>query len=715
MIKPIQGIEAGVLNGFGHTHHGLGTFTKSDTGKFNAWLRNAAALQCRPNPRPSKTVVQQKHGPLIYCAAVIELRKLALRRGVKALLTDTTVTIRRGARVGVVGRNGSGKSSLFAMLLGQLPADEGELEMPCGLAVAHVSQRAPSGTRSALDTVLDGDHALRAVEAELLAAQSAQDGARIAGLHGRLEDIDGYTARARAEQILMGLGFDKAGIERPVDELSGGWRRRLSLAQALIAPCDLLLLDEPTNHLDLDAVIWLESWLAHYRGTLLVISHDRDFLDGVVDHVLSIEGGKGTMYRGNLAAYESQKAAHRAQQLAVYGKQQKRVAQIRRFVDRFRAKATKARQAQSRLKTLQRMEHIELAHSDRPYRFTIPEPAKLPTPLLRVEDAAVGYGSKTVVSGVRLTLTPGKRIGLVGHNGAGKSTLIKLLAGVLQPLDGIKESSRGLSVGYFDQHQLATLDPRDSPLDFMRRTDPRAEAQRLRDYVGGFGFQGDIADAASAHFSGGERARLVLAGLVWNAPNVLLLDEPTNHLDLDMRDALVEALQNFPGALITVSHDRHMLKATTDELWLVDGGTLTPFAGDLDDYRRWLSDRGDNTRGGSTRGVDGAGADANPHATAGVQSPHRRLQRQAEAAKRRERQPFKRQAEALEAKLEKLNTKRAQVEHALSDTALYSDENRGRLTGLLKEQNNLKEQIGKTEMAWFEAVEALEAFDAQAS
>ncbi|MBT6278430.1 MAG: ATP-binding cassette domain-containing protein [Chromatiales bacterium] len=632
---------------------------------------------------------------------MIELRNLALRRGAKALLTDTSLTIYRGSRVGVVGRNGSGKSSLFALLLGELTADEGEVDYPKNMHVGHVSQQAPTGSRPAIDIVLDGDTELRRIEAALQRAEAVNDGNRVATLHAELTDIDGYSARSRAERVLTGLSFSRAEMERSVDEFSGGWRMRLALAQALMARSEVLLLDEPTNHLDLDAVLWLEAWLRDYDGTLLLISHDRDFIDRTVDHVLAIENGQGTLYKGNFSDFEAIKILRLEQNQALHARQQRRVAEIQRFVDRFRAKATKARQAQSRLKTLERMERIELAHVDRPYRFEIPEPAKLPNPLLRLENAAVGYNGHPVVQRASLTLTPGKRIGLVGHNGAGKSTFIKLLAGSLVPLSGEMERSRGLTVGYFDQHQLETLDGRDTPLEFMHRVDPSTPAQRMRDYVGGFGFAGEMADAASENFSGGERARLVLAGLVWLAPNLLLLDEPTNHLDLDMRDALVSALQSFPGALVTVSHDQHMLRATTDELWLVNDGTVTPYSGDLDDYKDWLL--------GTTRRATAAPPDGLP--TDGNSVETRKNQRQAEAERRKQRQPLKRQADKLEAKLEQLTHSKDAIEHKLGDPALYESNDRQRLNDLLVEQGRLKQDIDDTEAAWLETSVALEDFD----
>ncbi|MEM7407552.1 MAG: ATP-binding cassette domain-containing protein [Pseudomonadota bacterium] len=640
---------------------------------------------------------------------MIELRKLALRRGTNELFSDATLKVPRGASVGVVGRNGCGKSSLFALLLGQLHADEGDLDIPGDINIAHVAQHAPAGERSALDTVLDGDRELRTTETQLQRAEAAGDGLAIATAHGRLEDIDGYAAPARAATILLGLGFREAELALPVASFSGGWRMRLNLAQALIARSDLLMLDEPTNHLDLDAVLWLESWLSNYRGTMLTISHDRDFLDRISDHIVHFESGRVTLYKGDFAAFENQRAATLAQNRALFDRQQRQVAEIQRFVDRFRAKATKARQAQSRLKTLARMERIELAHVDRPFRFEIPTPQKLPNPLLRLEDAAAGYGERTVIDTVALNLTPGSRIGLVGHNGAGKSTLIKLIAGELQPRAGKREVSRGLSVGYFAQHQLEQLDPREGPLTHMRRVAPDEGEQRLRDYIGGFGFPGEMADSSCAHFSGGEKARLVLAMLLWSAPNLLLLDEPTNHLDLDMRDALTSALQRYPGALVSVSHDRHLLDSTTDELWLVHDGAVSWFRGDLDDYREWIlkTDRAPLPVAAQPTHPD------NSHTTAvrGASAAERKARRQAEAEQRSRRQPLTRRAAKLESDLETLQAARALVEDRLADPALYDDPHKAELKQILHEQTELKRRVDEIETIWLSVLEELESLD----
>jgi ATP-binding cassette subfamily F protein 3 len=643
---------------------------------------------------------------------MIEFRDLSIRRGRTELIGGATFTIPRGAAVGIIGRNGCGKSSLLALFTGGLAADSGELDVPRGLTLAHVSQEEPSGKRGALDTVLDGDVELRQIEADLAAAEARDDGNAIAHAHGRLDEVDGYAAHARAASILLGLGFTEAQLALPVDEFSGGWRMRLNLARALIARSDLLLLDEPTNHLDLDAVLWLETWLSSYPGTLLVISHDRDFLDRITDHIAHIESQTIRLYKGDFSAFERQRAEILAQNRALYARQQKRITQIQGFVDRFRAQATKARQAQSRLKTLARMERIELAHVDRPFSFSIPQPEKLPNPLLRLDEVAAGYGDRVVIEDVRANLTPGSRIGLVGLNGAGKSTLIKLIAGELQPVTGEREESRGLNVGYFAQHQLEQLDPREGPLTHLRRIAPKEGEQVLRNYLGGFGFPGEMADTACATFSGGEKARLVLAVLLWPAPNLLLLDEPTNHLDLDMRDALTRALQDFPGALVTVSHDRHLLDATTDELWLVHGGEVSVFSGDLDDYRDWLLKAArDNSAQQKAASKSAPVADTVTRLPSNATD--RKSERKAAAQARAQQQPLKKEANKLEREVEALTEASETLQNRLADTDLYEESRKAELTELLQEQAKVAAALSDAETKWLEALEQLD--QAQAS
>jgi ATP-binding cassette subfamily F protein 3 len=631
---------------------------------------------------------------------MIQLQNLSLRRGGQLLLEAVSVRIPPGQKVGVVGANGCGKSSLFALLRGELHADAGEALVPSAWRVAHVAQQTPSGARPAIELVFDGDQELRRIEAELAAAEAAADGVRVAELHGRLEAIDGYGAPSRAARLLHGLGFAPGDEQRSVDSYSGGWRMRLALARTLMGRSDLLLLDEPTNHLDLDAVIWLEGWLRTYPGTLLLISHDRDFLDAIVDQTLHIEGRGLQLYAGNYSAFERQRAERLAQQQAAYERQQREVAQIHQFIERFRAKATKARQAQSRIKALQRMEQLAPAHVDSPFRFGFPPLGTLPHPLLRLEEAVAGYDARPVLSGIDLSLVPGDRIGLLGPNGAGKSTLVKLLADHIPLLAGRREPAQGLRIGYFAQHQVDQLRPDDSPLVHLQRLDPRASEQELRDFLGGFGFAGDRALAPVAPLSGGEKARLVLALLVRQRPGLLLLDEPTNHLDLEMRHALAAALQGYDGALVLVSHDRHLLRITTDRLLLVDGGRIADFDGDLDDYPAWLANRAAAER--STGGPDRDGGS-------------RKEQRRQDALARQRLQPLKRRLKDLDARLTGLSERRLDLERRLADPDLYAPEAKGQLLALLEEKRCVDEELVDVETDWLEVSEALEQLGSSTS
>jgi len=627
---------------------------------------------------------------------MLQLRDLSLRRGSKLLFADADVTIYPGRKVGVVGPNGCGKSSLFALIRGELHQDQGDLAVPRDWEIAHVAQQTPSGEQPAIELVLDGDQELRAVQAQLATAEEQGDGLRQARLHGRLEAIDGYGAESRAARLLYGLGFTPGEERRPVDSYSGGWRRRLSLARTLMCRSDLLLLDEPTNHLDLDTVIWLESWLKSYPGTLLLISHDRDFLDAVTDAILHLDQGRLHSYAGNYSAFERRRAERSLQQQAAFTRQQQKIARVRRFVDRFRAKATKARQAQSRLKALERMELIAPAYLETPFRFRLREPrGKLPHPLLVIEEGSAGYGERTVLTGLDLSLAPGERIGLLGLNGAGKSTLIKLFAGVLPLRTGRRLPAPGLRVGYFAQHQIDQLQPDASPMEHLQRLAPDRGEQELRDYLGGFAFGGDQATAATAPFSGGEKARLALALLVWQGPHLLLLDEPTNHLDLRMRHALSLALQEFEGTLVLVSHDRHLLRVTSDQLLLVDAGTVTTFAGDLDDYPAWLAGR-------QTR------RDSSPAQALSQDGTSRKAQRRAKAEQRRNLQPLRRHLEALETRLADLEARRGELERELALPLLYEPASKPRLLSLMAQKQRLDAAFEETETAWLEAGEALE-------
>jgi len=623
---------------------------------------------------------------------------LSLRRGSKLLFSDASLGIHPGQRVGITGANGTGKSSLFALILDQLHADEGSFSLPRDWVIAHLAQETPSDPRPAIEYVLDGDAELRDIQQALEQAEAAHQGERVAELHTRLDAVDGYSARARAARLIHGLGFRPGEEEQPVARFSGGWRMRLNLARALMCRSDLLLLDEPTNHLDLDAVIWLEGWLRSYPGTLLLISHDRDFLDAVCSHIAHIEQERLALYSGNYSAFEHIRAERLANQQSAFERQQREIAHIRSYVDRFRAKATKARQAQSRLKALERMEQIAPAHVDSPFHFAFQPPEKNPHPLLRLVRAAAGYDGTTILNGVNLSLSPGDRIGLLGPNGAGKSTLIKLIAGQLQPSSGERETAQELNIGYFAQHQLDQLRPDQSPLDHLKRIDPQAREQRLRDFVGGFGFSGQRADRSVAPFSGGEKARLVLALLVYQRPNLLLLDEPTNHLDLEMRFSLSQALQAYEGAMVIVSHDRHLLRSTVDQLLLVDASRVAEFNDDLDAYPRWLAERqrADSTRVSATTERQEHSAES------------RRERKRQEAEQRRQLQPLRRKVRKLEQEMERFTRQQTELEQQLADPAVYDDNNKEPLKKLLAEKARVDRQLTTTEEAWLATSEQLE-------
>ena len=598
--------------------------------------------------------------------------------------------------MGVTGANGVGKSSLFALIRNELHADSGDFSLPPKTVIAHVAQEMPAVDKSALDYVIDGDTELRQTEKQIAKAEAENDGDRLGHLYSHMEAIHGYSAASRAGKLIHGLGFTNQQEHTPVREFSGGWRMRLNLAQALMCRSDLLLLDEPTNHLDLEAVIWLEDWLLSYEGTLLLISHDRDFLDRVVTHVAHIEQGTLTLYTGNYSAFEVRRAEQLANQQAAYEKQQREISHMQSFVDRFRAKATKARQAQSRIKALERMKTISAAHIDSPFHFQFKKPDKQPDLLLHLEKVSVGYTELPVLSNIDLNILAGNRIGLLGYNGAGKSTFIKLLAGEIQALGGERTEAKDINVGYFAQHQLEQLDSQASPLLHLQRIDPKATESQLRNFLGGFGFQGDMATSAVAPFSGGEKARLVLAMVVYQKPNLLLLDEPTNHLDLEMRHALSMALQEFEGAMIIVSHDRHLLRSVTDTLLLVDSGKVEPFDGDLDDYRKWVKDHDNDI------------ASENGSKKPPTSTPNKKQQRQNAAAQRRELQSLKNKIKKLEAEIDKLNFEAKNINETLSDNSLYETGNKIELKELLARQVEVNKQLQNTEQHWLEANEELE-------
>ncbi|GKW09087.1 ABC transporter ATP-binding protein [Pectobacterium carotovorum] len=629
---------------------------------------------------------------------MIVFSSLQIRRGVRVLIDNATATVNPGQKVGLVGKNGCGKSTLLSLLKGEISADGGSATFPQNWSLAWVNQETPALDKPALDYVIDGDREFRQLEAALQTANEENDGNAIATLHGKLDAIQAWTIQARASSLLNGLGFSQSQLQQPVSAFSGGWRMRLNLAQALICRSDLLLLDEPTNHLDLDAVIWLEKWLKNYAGTLVLISHDRDFLDPVVTKILHIEQQSLNEYTGNYSSFERQRATRLAQQQSLYEHQQERVAHLQHYIDRFRAQATKAKQAQSRIKMLERMEMIAPAHVDNPFRFSFRAPESLPNPLMKMEKVSAGYNDKLILESIKLNLVPGSRIGLLGHNGAGKSTLIKLLAGTLAPLKGEIGLAKGVKLGYFAQHQLEFLRADESPLQHLVRLAERETEQQLRDYLGGFGFQGDKVTEITERFSGGEKARLVLALIVWQRPNLLLLDEPTNHLDLDMRQALTEALIDFEGALVVVSHDRHLIRSTTDDLYLVHDQKVEPFDGDLEDYQQWLVglQRQENA------------ADETPKENTANSAQGRKDQKRREAELRTQTQPLRKQITKLEQQMEKLGETLAALEARLADSAIYDISRKAELTDCLQQQTKVKIELEETEMSWLDAQEQLE-------
>ncbi len=628
---------------------------------------------------------------------MLTFNALTLRRGVRTLFDNATFTIHAGQRVGITGANGTGKSSLFALLLGDLQPDTGDVQLPAHLVTAHVGQDIPATETPAIEYVMDGDKALRQLQQALAKAEQAEDGTQIGRLHSELEAIDGYSAPARAAKLLAGLGFNPAAQIKPVNTFSGGWQMRLNLAQALMCRSDLLLLDEPTNHLDLDAVIWLESWLKQYPGTLLLISHDRDFLDSVTTHIGHIEQQSLKLYTGNYTAFEHQRSEQLAAQQAAHEKQQRDIKHLQHYIDRFRAKATKARQAQSRLKTLEKMERIAAAHSDSPFSFQFFSPTKQPHTLLQLDEVSTGYQHTPLLKALNLTFSPGDRIGLLGPNGAGKSTLIKLLAGELPALSGHIHRAKELSCGYFAQHTLETLKPDQTPLAHIQSLDPTAREGDLRQYLGHFGFSGDMALTKTAVFSGGEKARLVLAMLVYQKPNLLLLDEPTNHLDLDMRHALAVALQSFDGAMVIVSHDRHMLRSVCDTFLLVNSSQATSFDGDLDDYAKYLSQQLTQI----------PAADDQPPPS-DQSSAARKQKKRAEAERRQALQPFKKQLQSVEKAMAEIESHLKRIEQTLLDEAIYQAENKDRLKAALTEQADLKKTYEQAENDWLDLSEQIE-------
>jgi ATP-binding cassette subfamily F protein 3 len=632
---------------------------------------------------------------------MILLRNLALSRGPHLLFSGVSLTLERGWRVGLVGANGSGKSSLLALLAGELAPDAGDCEIQPGMRMARVEQEAPALERSVLDYLLDADAELRAAEREIAEAEARGDGEAIAHAHERHERAGGYTARSRALVLLAGLGFAPGDEARAVREFSGGYRMRLNLARALIAPSDLLLLDEPTNHLDLDTILWLEGWLRAYEGTIIVVSHDRDFLDRVCDHSLAIlpaeQGGAMRLYDGGYSQFERSRSVELEQQFAAAARQDKEIRRISAFVERFRAKATKARQAQSRLKRLERMARVAPVIAADTYRFQFEEPERQPERILALHEVAAGYGGRAVLSGIELALTSADRVAVIGANGNGKTTLMRLLAGELDALSGQRIAARDIVIGYFAQHQVELLRADETPLAMLARLYRGEREQALRDFLGRFGFSGERAERPIGPLSGGEKSRLALAALVKRRPNLLLLDEPTNHLDLEMRRSLAMALQSYSGALVIVSHDRSLLASCADRILVVAGGRVEEFDGDLDDYRQMKL-------------KEGRGRSAAPERAS------RREERRAGAAARTELRlrlrPLEKQLAAIESRLAQLSREVGEIRAALADPALYDSPDRGKLGELSKAEARLASELAHAEEDWLHASARLEALRA---
>jgi ATP-binding cassette subfamily F protein 3 len=618
---------------------------------------------------------------------MLRVGDVTLRRGTQVLLRDASMNVHPGQKVGLIGPNGSGKTSLFALIRGELQADRGEVEMPPRWVLSHVAQETAALDQPALEFTLDGDVELRALEREIAAAEARHDsGEHLAHLHAEYDRVGGYQARPRAQAMLAGLGFSEAAQSQGVAQFSGGWRMRLNLARALMRRADLLLLDEPTNHLDLDAVLWLEDWLRAFPGAVILITHDREFLDAVVGEIVHIENARLNEYSGNYSAFEAQRAARLALQQAAYEKQQRTIAHLEAFITRFRAKATKASQAQSRIRALEKLERIAAAHVDAPFQFEFRAPAEKPRQLFALEEADIGYPGRTVLSGVTWSVLPGDAIGLLGPNGAGKSTLLKSIAEDLPLVSGRLHRAQGLRIGYFAQHQVDQLRLDESAAWHLARYAPNEREQTFRDFLGGFDFRGAQVFRPVAGFSGGEKARLALALIVWQRPNLLLLDEPTNHLDIEMREALTQALVDFEGALIVVAHDRHLLAAATDQWMLVADGRVAPFEGDLDDYKEWLRNRasGDRRQAGSSLS----------------RKDERRIQAEARQRESQARKPFEQRLAEIEGELARLSRESADTEAWLASGEAYEERHRERLQETLKRRADAAERIATLEDDW---------------
>jgi len=631
---------------------------------------------------------------------MINFSDFSLRRGSKLLVQDVSLTIHKQQKVGITGANGCGKSSLFAVMRSELHADSGDLLMPPNLTIAHVLQETPALDQSAVDYVMQGDEEWAEIQAAITIAEQQHEHDRLGQLYSKLESIDGYSAPTRAAKLLSGLGFPVEDMQRPVKEFSGGWRMRLNLGRALMCRSDLLLLDEPTNHLDLDTVFWLEEWLKNYPGTLMLISHDRDFLDSICTHILHVENQHIDLYGGNYSFFEKARHEKRVLQQSSFVKQQGEIKQLQQFIDRFRAKATKAKQVQSRIKSLEKMQQIAAVHERSLFKFQFKDVARMPNPVMQLDKVQLGYSDTIILEKIEFNLYPGARIGLLGHNGAGKSTFIKFLAGDLKPLRGDLSIPEDLKIGYFAQHQLEQLNHQDTPLEFIQRIDKTASEQTIRDFLGGFGFAKPMAESKIEPFSGGEKSRLVLASIVYQAPSLLLMDEPTNHLDLEMRDALSFALQNYKGAMVVVSHDRHLLNSITDEFYIVGEGKVELFNGDLSDYRDYLAQQLVLQK----QQVQNNDVEENKLNS----SQNKKEQRRQAAEKRQQLQPLTKKIKQLERELEKLSEQKEQIEQVLSQADIYEEQNKVQLKQLLADQIENSRLLENVEEQWMEVSEELE-------
>lgn len=640
---------------------------------------------------------------------MIQLDQVSLRRGGRVLFQKASMQIHPGWKVGLTGVNGAGKSTLFAALLGSIGPDDGTLSRPAVWTVAHMAQEVKALDMAAIDFVLTGDEEYWNIQQQLNHPEQLTD-TELADLHGRFDEINGYSAPAKAAQLMAGLGFMEHQNQLLVSSFSGGWRMRLNLARTLMSRSDLLLLDEPTNHLDLDAILWLEDWLNAYTGTLILISHDRDFLDAITNRILHIENQELTLYSGNYSTFETTRAERLAQQQQAYEKQLETRAHIQKYIDRFKAQATKARQAQSRIKQLERMQLLAPAHVDTPFTFSFREPTKMSSPLLTLEQADIGYGDKLIATNINIQITPTSRIGLLGMNGAGKSTLIKSLVGDLPLLAGQRKASELLNIGYFAQHQMDSLDESASPmLQLARIADKKISEATLRAFLGSFGFSGERMDTPCESFSGGERARLALALIVWLRPNVLILDEPTNHLDLDMRHALTMALQDYEGAVVLVSHERQLIASVCDDLILVHAGKSTEFEGDLHDYTNWLRQaRLEMIKQGGI--VAPIVSKVSTQKTI-VSKVDKEAQRKLAAQRREQTRPIRKNIEKCESLLAKHQPRLLDIERLLGDAGLYDAARKDELMKLMNEQTELKSQVSEAEEQMLELMMELEELE----